>query len=118
VSIRDPLFAPRRTQADVITHCRLRLGTNVPITDVYAHAIATMRVPLVRDLDVTDGPLGEFIRTGHVGNRGPWLWGALYKDVAGALPADQELMSDMLGRYLLHHAGRGPVDGWPNAGGE
>lgn len=115
------LLRPLRTEADVITHCRLHVDDpfRLLIRDVYAHAIVAMRVTTVRTLDVTDGPIGAFLRTGEV-PRSPRrsVWEPLYGTVYGALPTNQRLMADMLALYLEGHAGRGPVTGWPNPDGE
>lgn len=115
------LLRPLRTEDDVITHCRLHVDDpyRLLIRDVYAHAIVAMRVTTVRTLDVTDGPIGVFLRTGMVPTSPRQrVWEPLYGTVYGALPNSHRLMADMLALYLEGHAGRGPVDDWPNLDGE
>jgi hypothetical protein len=121
VSSPDVLFVPQVSDAEVVRQCRSALRTVVndarpSIPDVVAHAVVVRRATTVADLDIIDGAVGRFIRTGEVpAESARLIWRPLYGTVFSALPAGQQDQANALAVYLGHHAGRGPVAGWPCA---
>ena len=118
MATRDPMFAPRLSDAEVTRLCRdaAAIGGGRELTDVVAHAIVARRMTVVADLDVIDGPIGRFVRTGEVPVLpAPRLWWPLYGPMYGVLPDGAAVQAVVLSEYLAAHVGRGPVDGWPCA---
>ena len=112
----DPMFAPRLTDAEVIRQCRDALIRMQPyvVPDIVAHAVVARRVTAVSDLDVTDGPIGRFLRTGEISAcPARQIWTPLFGRVYTSLPEDLQAQAAVLAVYLRLRRPRGPVDGWP-----
>jgi hypothetical protein len=118
VTSPDPLFTPRLPADEVTRRCADAAVCGDVVPDDVAHAIVACRVAVVADPDVLDGPIGRFIRTGAVPRSpGPAIWWPLYGPMFIDLPAGVADVAASLSTYLTAHAGRGPVDGWPDPSG-
>jgi len=69
----------------------------------------------VSDLDVTDGPIGRFLRTGEISDSpATQIWTPLFGRVFTSLPEDIQAQASVLAVYLRLCRPRGPVKGWPD----
>lgn len=112
-------FLPLLSGPEVTRRCRDALNGPLPhpVAHVVAHAIVAQRVTAVADLDVTDGPIGRFLRTGEVTNEpARHIWTPLFGRVCTFLPENLLVQAGALAVYLKANPGRGPVEGWPKGG--